>query len=690
MRRTFTSVLVWLSLIASTPAQQTPQAVELQAAIRTETVLRDLKKAIAQYQQIVDKYAKSDRAVAADALVRMADCHQKLGDQQAIRLFERVMREFGDQKTAVEFASARLEKSRGRTTAVTAGITNRQVWTGEDVDPEGTISADGRYLSYTDWSTGDLGLRDMTTGTNRRLTNKGTWNDSSDFSEESTISRDGEYVAYAWYDDETERYQLRMLRSNATAGSTPRVLVDNPDIGWIAPYDWSPDGKRLAVQVQRSDRSAQIGLVDVASGSYRPLKSTDWRGATRMFFSPDGAVLAYDLPQEEGAEGRDVFVLGTNGTGEHRVAPHSAYDVACGWSPDGRSILFASDRSGSFGLWKVDLTDGKPTGTPTLLKNDLGALMSSVGVTRTGALFYGVRTSAATVAIAPIDLEGARISPPTYVFETYVSTIRAPDWSHDGKRIAVIARDGSNRRSTLSIRNSDGTHIRELPLAMGYAQRPRWAPDGSITLQGRDLKGRRGFFRVDPASGDLRPVLLTDDKVNALQLSWLPDGKSLVYRRSIADKSAVVLRDIASGDERVLVEHSGLVGLSLSPDARVITFISNDRSTKTSTLSTMSIDGGARKEVIRLVGDASLINFVEWTPDGRQLLFGKSEAGAMSTWIVPATGGAARKIDGLSPGVRLHPDGRQAAYHVGSNAIELWTLENFLPRAAAISTRTGQ
>ncbi len=146
-------VMCGLLLGGSVAARQKPQDVALQAAMRTETVTGDLKAAIAQYQEIFDRYQKTDRAVAATALVRMAECHHKLGEQQAARLFERVVKEFADQKAAVEIASARL--NRDKSIAAATGMINRQVWTGRSVDASGTISSDGRTLSFTDWETGD-------------------------------------------------------------------------------------------------------------------------------------------------------------------------------------------------------------------------------------------------------------------------------------------------------------------------------------------------------------------------------------------------------------------------------------------------------------------------------------------------------------------------------------------------------
>ena len=176
----------------------------------------------------------------------------------------------------------------------------------------------------------------------------------------------------AWFKGKDRRYELRVVPLQGTAVPVPRQLFDNEDVGWISPDDWSPDGKWLAVRLTRKDRTAQIGVIAVQDGSLRVLKSVDWRGPTRLFFSADGKYLAFDLPAGESTEQRDVFVLATDGSQEIPVAVHPSQDVLVGWSPDGKRVLFASDRSGSMGLWAVGFADGKVQGAPQLLKPDIG------------------------------------------------------------------------------------------------------------------------------------------------------------------------------------------------------------------------------------------------------------------------------------------------------------------------------
>ncbi len=145
----------------------------------------------------------------------------------------------------------------------------------------GTVSADGRYLSFTDWSgSGNLAIRDLTTGTDRHLTGSGSAFPAEDFADRSAVSPDGSQVAFAWYVGKDDRFELRVIATD-TRTPTTRTLVANPEFDFVQPFGWSPDGTWIAVSIRRADRTAQIGLVSSADGTIRVLKSVDWRGANR-------------------------------------------------------------------------------------------------------------------------------------------------------------------------------------------------------------------------------------------------------------------------------------------------------------------------------------------------------------------------------------------------------------------------
>src|SRR5881227_1590927 len=68
-----------------------------QKALAAERADGNIKNAIALYERIVKDFA-SDRSLAANALIRMAQCYEKLGNTEAQAIYERLIREYGDQK----------------------------------------------------------------------------------------------------------------------------------------------------------------------------------------------------------------------------------------------------------------------------------------------------------------------------------------------------------------------------------------------------------------------------------------------------------------------------------------------------------------------------------------------------------------------------------------------------------------
>jgi Tol biopolymer transport system component len=684
MRRTVIGfALLCVAFTGAVLAQQRKQSeIDLQAAIRTETVELDLNGAIARYKKLVEQYGTRDRGVAASALLHLAECYRKQGDAQARKVYERIVREFGDQKIAVATARTRLDMG---SDTVTTGILNKQIWTGSNVDITGTVSADGRYLSFVDWDTGDLAVHDFTRSTERRLTNKGTWEQSDDFAEESAISPDGTDIAYSWFDSAKRRYVLRALRLSPAGFPAPRTLLDNPDVFWTMPFEWSPDGKRIAVLVQRNDRVAQIGLLG-KDGTLNVLKSVDWRGPRKMSFSPDGRFLAYDLPVSDVSEQRDIFVMSTDASPREVTAvAHPKDDVVMGWAPDG-SLLFTSDRAGSSGLWSLAMADGKPAGMPIWLR-DIDAF-GSLGMRAGGSLVYGVRTSTVNVYVGEMDFHsGKMVSSPRQVVESLRVTNIQPQWSLDGTQLVYVSESRRNTRtlSTLRLQTNEVSQMSLHPM-MNYFQFPQWAPDGSFTVQGRDLKGRQGIYRIDSNSGDVSPLVVSEPGVQTAQPTWSPDGRRLVYLRLDPTGGAIVVRNMDLGQETELVRAAGVVRPSVSPNGKEVIYRQADRMRKTSALKVVSIDGGTPRTVIEVAEPQMVINFVEWTPEGN-VLFGLrgDTPNDITYWSIPAAGGQKTRLSlsftGPNNSLSVHPDGRHVAFQDGKGNEEVWILENFLPAA---------
>lgn len=477
-------VAVLLAIPVVTPAQSGGE-VALRAAMETETVKGDLRAAIEQYKQIA---AGRDRALAAKALLRMAECYQKLGDSEARAVYERVIREYADQSEAVTLARARL----GATAPVSTTKGDRAVWTGPYVDLFGQVSPDGRFITFTDWfRSNNLMVRDVALGTHVALTNNSSFvdNPSAAYQGEaqwSAISKDGKRVAYGWFDNTADGRQIRITTLDAVGTPKYRQLLafKADEVRFCGAYDWSPDGKWIAMVIARADGTTQIGLAAVADGTLRVMKTTGWQGPERVFFSPDGRYLAYDLPATDTSDTREVFVLATDGSREIPVVVHPAEDRLMGWSPDGALILFSSDRTGSTGLWGQPFANERVQGSPELLRPDIGASSVSLGLTRSGALYLYRRGGNRDLRIAPIDLTTGRLSaPPRQFGQGFLLAPVTPDWSPDGQQLVYQACGGD----CLAIRSVETGQVRQLPRMLLYPRNPKVVARRSVV----DRRGAR-------------------------------------------------------------------------------------------------------------------------------------------------------------------------------------------------------
>jgi hypothetical protein len=60
------------------------------------------------------------------------------------------------------------------------------------------ISPDGRHVTIIDWGTGDLALMDLVSGEVSRVTDKGSWEESNEWSGGGKFSPDGRWIAHAY------------------------------------------------------------------------------------------------------------------------------------------------------------------------------------------------------------------------------------------------------------------------------------------------------------------------------------------------------------------------------------------------------------------------------------------------------------------------------------------------------------
>jgi hypothetical protein len=159
----FLTAAALAALIVLTPAAaQTVSEAELryQEALHKQKV-NDLPGAIKLYKQIAST-KNGDRAVIANALLGLAGCYEKQG-QQSESVYQQIVKDYGDQPAA--------DQARKKLTALRAPATMTQ--SKIEIAIPGVVKTDGQRPIYQDATTGAIVISDLA-GKGKRVIRKGT------------------------------------------------------------------------------------------------------------------------------------------------------------------------------------------------------------------------------------------------------------------------------------------------------------------------------------------------------------------------------------------------------------------------------------------------------------------------------------------------------------------------------------
>ena len=254
-------------------------------------------------------------------------------------------------------------------------------------------------------------------------------------------------------------------------GKNTRRLTNNPNFD-NSP-SWSPDGKRIAFT---SDRDGHFDM-------------------------PGG------LPNDE------IYVMDADGGNQQNLTNDPNNDWDPSWSPDGKRIVFSSDRDGNYELYAMD-ANGK--NQQRLTDND----------------FYD----------------------------------RVPSWSPDGKRIAFISkREGHfigefGLSYEIYVMDADGKNTHRLTNNRKNDWNPSWSPDGKWIAFTSDRKGDEVNYEIYVMDADgNNQRRLTNNRVDDAHSSssWSSDGKRIVFSSDRDGNWEIYVMDNDGGNQQKLTNNPG-------------------------------------------------------------------------------------------------------------------------------------
>lgn len=425
---------------------------------------------------------------------------------------------------ALAAAGAAVIAAVGAGLAVADRIRPARAWAAEGMRPltaepgvetHPALSPDGRFLVYAAGrdtvSPRDLFLRSVREGAPLRL----TASPADEFS--AAWSPSGDRIAFV---RRTGGEPCRIVVLPIPRGA--ERTVGRCSLARYTRVAWLDERTLLLSDRTRADEVTRIRALDIETGAARDVSrpGADSVGDTDPLPTPDGRGVVF---RRSTSHGVDDLYLADARTGAERPLKRDGWKaLGYAWAADGRTLFYATNRGGDFGLWSLDTRKAAEPRRISLGLMTFGSMSSD----RAGRL--AVETIDRRKNLFRLESAGA------------VSTLTAStgrDWDPDvavhGGLVYVSDQGGPPE---VWVRPEGGEAVQVTTLRASYLHFTRWSPDGRriAFIAARDHRTELWVMNAD-GSGLAR---VTRDGAAKASPVWDPDGRSLVY----AERRGAVLR----------------------------------------------------------------------------------------------------------------------------------------------------
>ena len=338
------------------------------------------------------------------------------------------------------------------------------------------------------------------------------------------------------------------------------LVVDND------PFALGKEGPMISLKTTIA--SAVAGIVVLATVHVgKPVAQVSADSLVRLtavrdaypFWSPDGKQIVFQSDRHNSMSGdREIYIMDADGTDIRRLTFREESDESPVWSPDGSKILFASYVTAENNELFLMNTDGSNIIQLTNHPGRDGHQKFSPDGTR--IIFNSQRDDEGkneirNYEIYEMNLDGSDVRRLTDFpeWDTYPSI--SPDESKIVWRrvLPTGGNSSSGRNSEIFVMNRDGSDPMNLTNHPAFDGYPSWSPDCLKIVFASNRNGKtRGNFHIyimDSDGSNVTKILDNEASVEDARPIWSPDGSKIIFNRQyIADESSIDILIISLPD----------------------------------------------------------------------------------------------------------------------------------------------